>query len=142
MPLEARENYTWQAVYHVPIGSATQTILLNQHNPDGSKNSYREIKRKNLVQFRLISLQTGKTAVTVNLDENKKLIWRMRVAMNMMSGRELVRVHLVGWQENINYYNVQMFCALFPDGSVEFIDRFREGHEWLYPVVFNKDEKL
>lgn len=127
----------WKAVY----GNGT---FLNQFNSDGSENKYTDIQREKLVQFQV--LNNGKVLVAVHLDPNKKLIYRQRVAMHFALGPKgktgEERVWLVGWQENRRGVNVQMLCAVFPDGHVEIVDRFRENHPWFNSVRFLPIERL
>jgi hypothetical protein len=135
MPADPRDIYTWKAIYK-------DGRVLNQYNEDGTKNKYREIDRVDLSKFSLISIETGKTVVTVNLSRNKRLIWRMRVAKPFGQRFESVRVHLVGWQMLYRGKNSQLIHAVFPDGSIETVDRWSDNHEWLYPVVFNEAERI
>lgn len=134
MPLDPREHHTWQAEY-------SNGSILNQYNDDGSKNSYRQIERKGLKTFSLLSVESGETTVTIELSPKKRLIWRMRTAKNLYNGTE-IRVYIVGWQQKVRGRNEQEIHCVFPDGRVETLDRFRENHPWAYPVQFNDAEKL
>lgn len=131
--VDTSPKLTWRAVYK-------DSTVLNQYNPDGTKNRYNDIDREDLVQFMLLNAE-GKPVVIIHLDEKKKLIWRMRVEVKLSKGISQ-RVHLVGWQENRRGVNVQMICAIFPDGHIEIVDRFRENHPWFYSVKFREAEKL
>ena len=51
-------------------------------------------------------------------------------------------VYLVGWQENRAGINLQSLSFIFQDGHIETIDKFQEGHAWLYPVEFMPEEKV
>lgn len=127
----------WKAVY-------SDGTFLSQYNSGGSANKYTDINRSKLTQFHLTAY--GKTFLIVHLNKNKRLIYRMRVAHHMAlgpSGKSGVeRVWLVGWQEKRRGVNVQMVCAVFEDGHIEVVDRFREGHPWFYPVNFRPEEAL
>jgi hypothetical protein len=123
--------YEWVAVYQ--DGS-----VLHQYN-DGEKTWHDEIDREGLVMLVVID-QRGKTKLVIHLDKNKRLIWRIISAIGFRGLKE--RVHLVGWQENRRGQNVQMLCAVFADGTVEIVDRFKEGHPWLSPIIIRKGEEV
>ncbi len=101
---------------------------------DGAK--YKDICRFKLEKF--VLLHENKPLVVLNLDGNKRLIMRKRTAISMNS--ESMSVWIVGWQEKVAGVNRQMVCFVFPDGTVEITDGFREGHRWFYPVVFRPEE--
>jgi len=123
---------TWCAVY-------TDGIELNQYNKDGTFNKYTDISRDNLIQF--VLYKNNKTVLVLHLDSNKKLIFRRRVAMKVLSDKKEV-VYLVGWQENKNGVNIQQISFIFEDGHIEVVDGFKSDHKWFYPIVFMEDEQL
>jgi len=127
-------NVHWEAVYN-------DGTSLKQFEGD-KENKYTDIDRTKLEKFILFS--DGLPKVVVHLDENKKLICRKRVAKKVglvsLQVKSEESVWLVGWQERRAGVNVQMVCALFEDGRVEVVDRFKEGHPWLYPVKFLPEE--
>ena len=123
----------WKAVY-------SDNTELNQFNLDGLENKYIDIDRSKLIQF---SLYRNKSPlITVHLDSNKKLIYRKRIAATGFGCQIKEMVHLIGWQENVNGKNAQMLFAVFQDNHIEVMDRFKEGHQWLYPVNFLPEERI
>lgn len=111
---------------------------LIQYEPDGSENKYTDIDRSKLIQFILI--RAGKPLLVIHLDSNKKLIYRMRRAMNNKCEKEVV--FLAGWQERSNGKNTQMIMFLFEDNHIELVDRFHEDHLWFYSINFLPDERI
>ncbi|KKK52895.1 hypothetical protein LCGC14_3100290, partial [marine sediment metagenome] len=71
----------WNAVYN----DGTE---LKQYNEGGSCNKYGDIDRSKLIQFALYN--SDKLVLVVHLDKNKRLIFRRRVAMKVMSGNQEV----------------------------------------------------
>ena len=122
----------WKAIY-------SDDTILNQINEDGSSNKYIDIDRTKLIQFLLY--QKDKLILVIHLDEDKKLIFRRRVAMKALSGEQTI-VYLVGWQQNRSGVNQQQISFIFEDGHIEVTDRFKEGTKWFYPINFMKDEQL
>ena len=121
----------WRAIY-----SDGKSLL--QFNPDGSENKYFDIDRIKLTQF--VLYRYGKPAVVIHLNGAKKLIYRMRRAMNNRGNSETV--YLAGWQENQNGRNIQMIMFLFQDNHIEIVDRFHKDHEWFYGIQFIADERV
>jgi hypothetical protein len=111
---------------------------LIQYEPNGSENKYSDIDRSNLIQF--ILFRNGKPLIVIHLDNNKKLIYRMRRAMNNKGYEEVV--FLAGWQERTNGKNIQMIMFLFEDNHIEIVDRFYENHLWFYSINFLKEEEI
>lgn len=125
------ENETyWKAVY--------TDGELSQFNKDGSENKYVDITREKLIQFRLY--RDNKPLIIIHLDPHKKLIYRIRRAMNNHGGKE--SVYLAGWQERKNGKNVQMIMFLFQDNHIEIVDRFYENHIWFYKINFLQEEEV
>jgi len=118
----------WKAVYN------DGTELLQE-----SGIKYSDINREKLQQFELY--KDNKLFLVINLDENKRLIFRKRVAMKVMSG-DTENVYLVGWQEKVNGSNIQNILFIFEDGHIEVVDRFYENHRWFYPIKFIEEEKI
>lgn len=121
----------WLAVYN-------DGTTLSQYNENGSENKYIDIERSTLIQF--VLLCDGTPKVVVHLDQNKKLIYRIRTAANNKGVIE--RVYLVGWQERSNSVNTQMISFLFGDGHIEIVDRFYEDHAWFYSINFIVEERI
>lgn len=136
----------WQAIYD-------DGERLSQYNGDGTENKYTDIDRSRLVQFILFEKNhligsgqeriLGNPKVVIHLDNNKRLIYRHRVAMAFSGTKQgnQETVHLAGWQEKKQGTNTQMICFLFEDGHVEIVDRFYENHPWFYHVIFLSEEK-
>jgi hypothetical protein len=122
---------SWLAIY---IDGTT----LQQYNADGSENKYLNIERDKLKQF--VLLRDNEPKVVIHVDQNKKLIYRMRTAANNKGIIE--RVYLAGWQQRTNGMNTQMISFLFEDGHIEIVDKFRENHPWFYSVNFIAEERL
>lgn len=126
------ENETyWKAVYE-------DGESLSQFDPTGHENKYTDIERNKLIQF--ILYRAGKPLVVIHLNNNKKLIYRMRRAMNNHGEEETV--FLAGWQEMRSHKNVQMVMFLFQDNHIEIVDRFYEDHRWFYKINFLKEEEI
>ena len=121
----------WKAIY-----SNGESLL--QFNFDGSENKYSNIDRARLVRFDLC--RDNQPLLVIHLSHKKKLIYRMRRAMNNRGKEEVV--YLAGWQENQNGKNVQMIAFLFEDNHTEIVDRFYEDHPWFYSIKFLKEEKI
>jgi hypothetical protein len=111
---------------------------LTQYELDRSENKYTDIDRNKLIQF--ILYRSDKPAVVIHIDSNKKLIYRMRRAMNNKGYEEVV--FLAGWQERTNGRNTQMITFLFEDNHIEIVDRFYENHLWFYSINFIKEEEI
>ena len=126
-----KNNVSWQAVYE-------DGDSLVQFDLDGSERKYVDIDRGRLIQF--ILYRDNIPAVVVHLGPRKKLIYRMRRAINNHGEEEAV--YLAGWQELRGGKSVQMISFLFEDGHVEIVDRFYEDHLWFYSINFLKEEKI
>ena len=109
-----------------------------QFNIDGSENKYADIDKASLRQF--ILYRNGKAVIVIHFDSAKKLIYRMRRAMDSHGNEETV--YLAGWQEKRDGKNLQMIVFLFEDGHTEIVDRFYERHPWFYSVEFLPDERI
>ena len=112
---------------------------LPQYNEDGTENKYGDIDRQSLKRFILI--EGNKVRFVLNLDPGKRLVYRRRVAMDVMS-KVTETIHIFGYQEHIqNGYNKQVINFYFEKiGYLETTDGFKEGHEWFYPVIFLPEE--
>ena len=121
----------WRAIY-------SDGKSLFQFNPDGSENKYFDINRIKLTQF--VLYRYGKPAVVIHLDSAKRLIYRMRRAMDNRGNSETV--YLAGWQETRNGRNIQMIVFLFQDNHIEIVDRFYKDHKWFYAIQFVADERV
>ena len=121
----------WKAIY-------SDGTELSQYS-DNKTSKYGDIDRSRLDKF--VILKNDTPVLILYLDENKKLIFRRRVAKNFLSGEEEA-VYLVGWQENRSGVNLQSISFIFEDGHVEVVDRFKEGHPWFYPINFLDEEKV
>lgn len=129
------QKVEWCAVY-------TDGTALRQYNEGGAGKKYTDINRSTLKEFRLYV--DGVKKVVICLDENKRLIYRKRVAMvisGSTQGQQQV-VYIVGWQEKRDGKNTQMLCFLFDDGHVEILDKFDESHAWSSPITFMPEERL
>lgn len=127
------QKIEWKAIYD-------DGKSLSQYNENGTENKYTDIDRNRLVQF--VLLADGIPKIVIHLDNNKRLIYRRRVAA-AFSGANAGKqetVHLVGWQEKKQGINIQMICFLFEDGHIEIVDRFQENHPWFYSVIFLPEE--
>ena len=139
------EKYVWKAVY-------SDGTSLDQIGPDGTPNKYTDIDRANLVNFLLIETETGKPKVILHLKPGQKLIHRRRVSQHLPLSavffeknpdRPIIEtVWIVGWHENRRGVNIQMLLFVFEDGTVEFMDRWREDHVLYTPVILLPEEKL
>lgn len=104
---------------------------------DGAK--YADIDRAKLKSFVLLQVDNDKPKLKLYLSTTMRLIVRMRTAININSNaRETVWI--VGWQETVNSKNKQSISFVFPDGSIEHTDGFKEGHKWFYPINFLSEE--
>jgi hypothetical protein len=129
------QNVEWCAVY-------TDGTSLRQYNEGEAGKKYTDIDRSKLKEFRLYV--DGVKKVVISLDENKRLIYRKRVAMVIsggMQGQQQV-IYIAGWQEKRDGKNTQMLCFLFDDGHIEILDKFDENHAWSSSIVFIKDEMI
>jgi len=142
-------EYYWVAYY-----SDNETFP--QFNEDGSENRYGDIDRARLKGFALFERnpqggQDDRLLIGLHLGPDQRLIARKRNWVTLR-GEKLGLVWLVGWQETRKIrlrgphlrkkarylkVNSQAIFAVFPDGHIEAIPRFQEGHPWLYPVNLN-----
>ena len=139
------EKYVWRAVYN-------DGTSLDQIGPDGISSKYTDIDRANLDKFLLIETETEKPKIILHLKPGQKLIHRRRVSHRMPLSAiffeenpdrpTIETVWIVGWHENRRGVNVQMLLFLFEDGTVEFLDRWREDHVLYTPVILLPEEKL
>ena len=114
----------------------------SQYNEDGSENKYIDIDRENLERFVLVDSETGKVKLVLNLDSDKKLIFRRRTAKNLHNEVTEV-VYILGWQQNIERRSVQAIAFYFESsGHIELTDGFKEDHQWFYPVTFLPEEEI
>jgi len=86
---------------------------------DGFK--YPSIDRSRLKSFDL--LKDNKLVLRMNLSLNQKLIYRRRVQKKLLS-KETFVVYIVGWQQNISGVNVQHIHIVYPDSSIETINKW------------------
>lgn len=126
-----KTNTCWEAVYN-----NGESLL--QFSPDGKENKYADIKRAVLKQF--ILYRHKLPAIVIHFDGAKRLIYRMRNAMNNHGYSETV--YLAGWQETRDGKNTQMIAFLFEDGHIEIVDRFYADHTWFYAIRFQKTEEI
>lgn len=105
---------------------------------DGFK--YKDINRAKLEKFVLLQIDNDKPILVLNLDSDKKLVVRMRTAINVQSNAKET-VWIVGWQRTPTAQgSFQTICFVFPDGVIEVTDGFKEDHRWSYPVKFLPEE--
>ena len=102
---------------------------------DGAK--YKDIDREKIEKFVLLQVNNDKPVLVLNLHEWDKLIVRMRTAIKVQSGEKMT-IWIVGLQ---GPENNQTVCFVFPDGTIEVTDGFREGHRWFYPINFLPEEQ-
>lgn len=123
----------WKAIY-------TDGKSLSQYN-GGVENKYIDIDRDRLLHF--ILLEDSIPKIVIPLTNNKRLIYRRRVAVSFsgINAGNTEVVYLVGWQEKKQGINTQMICFLFEDGHIEITDRFYINHPWFYPMIFLPEEK-
>jgi len=115
---------------------------LPQYNEDGKENKYTDIDRDTLERFVLTDAQTGKAKLVLNLDSEKKLIFRRRTAKSVDNEIKEV-VYILGWQQNIAGHNVQAIAFYFEStGHIEMTDGFTKDHRWFYPVTFLPEEEI
>lgn len=129
------QKIEWNAIYD-------DGESLSQYNEkNGTENKYTDIDRSRLVQF--VLLADGTPKIVIHLNENKRLIYRRRIAaaFSGTNAGNQETVHIAGWQEKKQGVNTQMICFLFEDGHVEIVDKFHENHPWFYSVIFLKEEE-
>ncbi len=126
---------TWEAYYN--NGS-----YLSQYNENGSENKYGDINRNILEKFILVD-SSGNVKFVLNLDPEKKLIFRRRTAKSLVSKTIREVVYIIGWQQNVKDVAVQSINFYFEStGYVENTDGFKKDHHWFYPVIFLPEEKI
>ncbi len=107
---------------------------------DGAK--YADIDRAKLEKFVLLQVNSDKPVLVLNVGGHKRLICRMRTAVSLKGKR--MTVWIVGWQQTEWKFgagvNSRFICFVFPDGTIEVTDGFKEGHRWFYPVNFLPEE--
>jgi hypothetical protein len=144
-----KPKYNWVCVY-------SDGSRLPQYNADGYENRYQDIERGRLSAFefwKTVYVESLDGDGNKILDENKnpvlieqkhlllvcdiapgaRLIYRKRVEQS--SGSEQLNVYLIGWQKTIEGRNVQSIACV-PDYNdvILFVDGWREGSRWLYPI--------
>ena len=115
--------HTWRAVY-------SDGEILNQYNEEGIANQYPDIDRQRLVTFEI--WEKEKLIFRLHLEESRRLIYRRRVAQNMLTGKKVV-VFLVGWQTTINGENVQDIAYIFEDGHIELAGKWKADRQHYAP---------
>ena len=112
----------------------------DETNYSDQQISYRDIDRNRAIRFHLA---VHNVVVVVHLDPSRRLIYRKRSAIQMLhnGAEETISIYIVGWQQTVNGKNIQCLNFVFPDGHIEMLDRFREGHPWFYPIEFTPFEK-
>jgi len=124
--------FHWKAIYN-------DGTYLSQYNEDDSENKYSLIDRSKLTTF--ILYNNTIPVIVLHLDQNKRLIYRKRIALRVGSGIKEV-VYIVGWQETKEGVNFQNILFLFEDGHIEVVDRFYKNHRWFRPIKFIPEEML
>lgn len=119
----------WKAVY-------TDGTYLDQIEPSGNKNAYKDIQRDKLKYFEL--WDKDKRIISLRFFKGQRLIWRRRTILR--TGQEKQVIHLIGKQETVNGKNYQGIIAVFEDGRVEVAGKFEEDHPFFKPVVIHEDE--
>lgn len=114
-----------------------------QYN-DGSEISskdfkYKDIDREKLKKFVLLQVDNDKPVLVMNFNRNKHLVCRMRTAKPVMGG-DAMTVWIVGSTEHVGRFTKQVICFVFPDGTIEVTDGFKDDHRWFYPVNFLPEE--
>jgi len=102
-------------------------------------NRYGDIDLSKIVKF--VLHKDEKVFMVLHLDANKRLIFRKRIAMKVISGKKQI-VYIVGWQEKINGKNVQSLSFIFDDGHIEMVDKFRDDTAWFYSINFRPEEMV
>lgn len=118
-------KYHWNAVYE-------DNTSLPQYNDDNSENKYADIDRTKLVAFEFY--HNDKLLLVCDIASDARLIYRRRV--EQQAGGELLVVYLVGWQKTILGKNSQSIACVctWKDDLIVFLDGWREGSTWFYPV--------
>lgn len=99
----------------------------------GADNPYDKIDRTRLRLFELVHKETKQVAIKLHILPEQRLIWRVRTAMR--PGHPPFIAHIIGKQQTVDGKNKQgIFVYFETDGSVEFMERFEEGHAFLSPV--------
>jgi len=125
---ETSVSLHWQAAYE-------DGTVLNQYNEDATKNSYNDLNRDGLETFSLLDDQDN-VIVTVELEPNCVLFWRMRVALHP-SGRTRERVHLVGWRKADGTEEINL---VLQDGKVRKYKKWNPNSQWLYEPIWRSQE--
>jgi hypothetical protein len=141
-------KYNWVAIYPDPADNRRE-VGFPMYKPDGTRNRYEDIDRKNLMRFEMHdSEQTGNPIVlSLYFSKGQELIWdtfiwRMRVEKRTGGGQDECRVHVVGWQKRVMGKNVQfVFVMSEATGKIVASDGWRKDDPWLYPVVQRDVEK-
>lgn len=155
---------TWCAAYQ------DETLLWECNSKGAILHTYRDIRREALRYFRVYSthafldywakkrsdasnpeVKPPSPIVVIELDENKRLIWRKRRRFQLQGGVQLPPIFLIGWQEtfktidnngNVQEKNVQAINYLYPTGVMILADRKSdiEVFEWETTVKGDADE--
>jgi hypothetical protein len=145
-------EYYWVAYYD-------KGERFSQFKEDGSENRYGDIDRARLKGFALFEKnaepgQNDRLVIGLHLGPDQRLVARKRNWVNLR-GENLGVVWLVGWQETRKIripglrvrsktrylpVNSQAIFAVFPDGHIEVVNRYREDHPWFYSI--NPNPKL
>jgi hypothetical protein len=134
-------KYNWVAVY-------SDGSRFPQYNEDGSDNRYQDIDRERLVIFEFWKTTyekvldgsgnpkfnaTRRLLIACDLSTGARLIYRRRV--EQVCGGNSLAVYLIGWQRTIEGKNSQsVVCIPEYSDTMVFIDGWRDGSRWLYPI--------
>ena len=121
--------FTWKANYN-------DETSLSQYTGN-TTNKYPDIDRSKLVSFEI--LKYNKPFFMLYLEDDRRLIYRRRCFMNMMT-KETHSVLIVGWQKTVGGENVQSINYLFEDGRIESHGSWKEQAMYSQPNLIEVEK--
>ncbi len=134
------DTVKWKAIYN-------DKSSLEEKETNGKEHAFKEIEFSKLVKFQLLNKQSLPIC-TVNMGDDKRLIFARRnikttgqrvvtqTVKNKEGKNENVKVPvpikshkiiiIVGWQKTVNGINEKSIFYIYPDGTIEMDDKWRE----------------
>lgn len=133
-----RASYSWVVRYTDGIVVPQYPQCVAPFTSTDEENRYVDIDRSRVASFDAVRTETGEVVLSVYLDPGARWIWRRRVFLHQVSGRQTV-FYLAGWQKTVGGENVQSIAIIEEDtGRIHMIGRWRDDHPLFYAIELIK----